>query len=56
MPDQDVVLTTTHDPDAVRAHLQSDLFDSSAAPHILVKPFRFSQLLALIRPSESRLN
>ena len=51
-PEQPLVLTTTHDATTVRSHLKSDSFDGFAA-HILVKPFRFSELLPLIKPARS---
>lgn len=54
-PDQHIILTTTTiDPRRICDHLQSDSFDVSRVD-ILVKPFIFSQLLALIKPAKSTL-
>ena len=54
-PTQHVVLTTTHDPESIQAHLRSESRDANAA-QVLVKPFRFSQLLSVIKPAQSRAN
>jgi CheY-like chemotaxis protein len=50
-PTQNIVLTTTHDPDSIQAHLKSESLDANAAD-VLVKPFRFSQLLSVINPAQ----
>lgn len=52
-PTQNIVLTTTQDPDSIQAHLKSESLDANAA-HVLVKPFRFSQLLSVLKPAQPR--
>lgn len=53
-PEQRVVLTTTQDPDMILSRLGSEALDANATA-VLVKPFKFSELLSVLRPSERRL-
>jgi CheY-like chemotaxis protein len=53
--EQSVVITSTWDSDTVRSSLVAHLLDVEKYP-ILHKPFRFSQLLGLIKPESTRLS
>jgi CheY-like chemotaxis protein len=52
-PDQYIIFTSTWDTDAVHSDLKTHSFDVSEYP-VLQKPFRFSQLLALIKPAKMK--
>jgi CheY-like chemotaxis protein len=51
-PDQQIIFTTTSDPDTIRSGLKAHSLDTDKYP-VLQKPFLFSQLLVLIKPPKS---
>lgn len=54
-PDQQFAFTTTWDRDALRSEMKAYSLDTDKYP-IFQKPFMFSQLLSVIKPSKSKVN
>ena len=53
-PDQQVIFTTTWDPETIALDLKAHSLEPSKYA-VLHKPFMFSQLLGFIRPGELRV-
>lgn len=54
-PDQQIIFTTTWDPETIGSDLKAHSLESSKYP-VLHKPFMFSSLLGFVRPAKFRMH